>query len=66
MLNHSLIPEMHWLLMPPRTLIEIWEYGGGGGGLVAMSCLIIATPWTAAHKAPLSIGFSRQEYWNGL
>ena len=23
-------------------------------------------PWTVAHQAPLSIGFSRQEYWNGL
>ena len=25
-----------------------------------------ATPWTAAYQAPPSIGFSRQEYWNGL
>ena len=25
-----------------------------------------ATPWTAAHQAPLSIRFSRQGYWNGL
>jgi len=24
------------------------------------------TLWTAAHQAPLSKGFSRQEYWNGL
>ena len=24
------------------------------------------TPWTVAHQAPLSMGFSRQEYWNGL
>ena len=24
------------------------------------------TPWTVAHKTPLSIGFSRQEYWSGL
>ena len=64
MLNHSFIPEMHWLLMLHRTLIGIWEYGGGGGALVAMSCLIIGTPWTAGHQAPLSIEFSRQEYWN--
>ena len=33
---------------------------------VAQSCLISATPWTAAYQAPLSMGFSRQEYWNGL
>ena len=25
-----------------------------------------ATPWTVAHQAPLSMGFSRQEYWRGL
>ena len=24
------------------------------------------TPWTIAHQAPLSMGFSRQEYWSGL
>ena len=24
------------------------------------------TPWTAAHQAPLSMGFSRQGYWSGL
>ena len=24
-----------------------------------------ATPWTVAHQAPLSMGFSRQEYWSG-
>ena len=24
-----------------------------------------ATPWTVAHQAPLSVGFSRQEYWSG-
>ena len=27
---------------------------------------IFATPWTAAHQAPLSMGFSRQEYWSEL
>ena len=24
------------------------------------------TPWTAARQAPMSMGFSRQEYWSGL
>ena len=27
---------------------------------------LLATPWTAAHQAPPSMGFSRQEYWRGL
>ena len=26
----------------------------------------LVTPWTVAHQAPLSMGFSRQEYWSGL
>ena len=25
-----------------------------------------ATPWTVVHQGPLSVGFSRQEYWSGL
>ena len=33
---------------------------------VAQSCLTLATPWTAAHQAPPSMGFSRQEYWSGV
>ena len=40
--------------------------GGGGGGLVAKSCPTLATLWTVARQAPLSVGFSRQEYWSGL
>ena len=27
---------------------------------------LLATPWTTAYQAPLSMGFSRQEYWSGL
>ena len=27
---------------------------------------LFATPWTAAHQAPLSLGLSRQEYWSGV
>ena len=35
--------------------------------LSRFSCVrLCATPWTAAHQAPLSTGFSRQEYWSGL
>ena len=36
--------------------------------LVANSCLTLLWPQsrTVAHQAPLSIGFSRQEYWSGL
>ena len=34
---------------------------------VVLSCVrLLVTPWTAAHQAPLSREFSRQEYWRGL
>ena len=33
----------------------------------SLSCVrLFATPWTVAYQAPLSKGFSRQRYWNGL
>ena len=33
----------------------------------SLSCVqLFATPLTVAHQAPLSMGFSRQEYWSGL
>ena len=38
----------------------------GGGGLVTKSCPTLAIPWTVACQVPLSVGFSRQEYWSGL
>ena len=34
--------------------------------LVAKSCLTLATPHMVTHQAPLSMEFSRQEYWSGL
>ena len=34
--------------------------------LVAKSCPTLATAGTVAYQAPLSMGFSRQEYWSGL
>ena len=38
---------------------------GGGGGLITKSCLTLATPWSLACWAPLSMEFSRQEYDTG-
>ena len=37
-----------------------------GGGLVGKSCPTVVTLWTVACQAPLTMGFSRQEYWGGL
>ena len=35
--------------------------------MCVLSCVrLFATPWTVARQAPLSLEFSRQEYWSGL
>ena len=42
-------------------------FWNGENGEKSLSCVRpFATPWTVAHQAPLSMGFSRQEYWSGL
>ena len=35
-------------------------------GLVAKLCPTLLTSWTVACRAPLSMEFSREKYWNGL
>ena len=44
------------------------SYKGGAimNGMVLCSLRLFETPWTVALQAPLSMGFSRQEYWSGL
>ena len=62
-----------------RTLIfkdgymwmKVVNWLGKAGELLLLqsrfSCVrLCATPQTAAHQAPLSLGFSRQEHWSGL
>ena len=34
--------------------------------LIAQLCQLLATPWTVACQAPLSMDFSGQESWSGL
>ena len=66
----------------PTSLPRPWDSPGKNTGMgchfllqcmkekseseVAQSCQLLATPWAAAHQAPLSMGFSRQDYWNGI
>ena len=46
---------------------EISENAGGFTSCVSLSRVQpFGIPWTVAHQAPLSMGFSRQEYWSGL
>ena len=57
----------------PSTSLQFlwWLFHGILGGfllccVVSRSVRLFATSWTVAHQAPLSLGFSRQEYCSGL
>ena len=42
-------------------------WGVGSGAVKSLSRVrLLVTPWTVAYQAPPSMGFSRQECWNGL
>ena len=58
--NHiiSSEPGIHYLFLILKSLVQFSS--------VAQSCLTLCDPWTVAHQAPPSMGFSRQEYWSGL
>ena len=50
-----------------RVEPETWWYFSCACLLSRFSCVwLLATPWSGARQAPLSMGFSRQEYWSGL
>ena len=49
-----------------RIRLESEIKKGNDGDLVTKSCLTLATPWTVARQAPLSMEFSSQEYWSWL
>ena len=48
--------------------VRVGQFGSEGVCLCAHSAVSnsFMTPWTVAHQAPLSMEFSRQEYWSGL
>ena len=43
---------------------NVWKWKGKVKSL--SRAWLLATPWTAAHQAPPSMGFSRPEYWSGV
>ena len=42
------------------------ESKGGSHVCMLSGVRLFVTPWTVAGLTPLSMGFSRQEYWSGL
>ena len=59
--------QEHWSGLPfpsPMHESEKWKWKVKVKSLSYVR--LLATPWTAAYQAPLSMGFSRQEYWSGV
>ena len=54
--------ELNWI--PWRLIQAVFQ--SLSLSLVTKLCLTLATPWTVACQASLSMGFSRQKYWSGL
>ena len=59
-----------WLIVQCPSML-IWfpkepRASRRGCAQVTQSCPTLATPWTVARQAPLSMEFSRQEYWSSL
>ena len=58
-LQSSLYVPAHRIQSSPFIPTCVWAQ--------LFSCVwLLVTPWTVAHQAPLSMGFSRQEYWSGF
>ena len=55
-----------WLLGAGNIQDELGESSGVFVKVLLSRVQLFATPWTAACQAPLSMEFSRQEYWSGL
>ena len=52
---------LEWVAM---SFSNAWKWKGKAKLFSRVRLLV--TPWTAAYQAPLSTGFSRQEFWSGL
>ena len=50
----------------PQLIFHIITLSCACACSVPYSCLTLCNPWTIAHQAPLSVRFSRQEYWSEL
>ena len=71
--GNFLTQESNWGLLHSRRILYQLSYMGSPSSSMLLLLLsrfsrvrLCATPETAAHQAPPSLGFSRQEYWSGL
>ena len=61
-------PDLHFLQLAPTvsTFLRLLCYKASYSCVLSHCVQLFATSWTIAYQVPLSMGFSRQEYWSGL
>ena len=64
-LTLSLMMKSHIILFPEILFLSLYLIVYLQAQLLHLVRLFV-TPWTVAHQAPLSVEFSRQEYWSRL
>ena len=71
----GLLPPPSLSSLPGRSIssgyhphLHMWHlsYSAAAAAKSLSRVRLFVTPWTVAYQAPLSMGFSRQEYWSGL
>ena len=65
-LSHLLLFEVNTISSPLLQIKLLRHRIASAWCMRAQLCLTFATPWAVAHQAPPSVGYPRQEYWNGL
>ena len=63
---HPWISTWLTIVWTERWLLPIWSAVSSHHRNPGMAFGFIADTWAISHLAPLSLGFSRQEYWSGL
>ena len=64
--RHRILSEVVIHEQPILGIRQVWKYMRACILSRFNSVWLFATPWTVAHQTPLSVEFSRQEYWRGL
>ena len=58
--------QHHWMYLKCFSAVPIWDQSEEVKWKSLSHVWLFATPWSVACQAPLSMEFSRQEYWSGL
>ena len=65
-MSHFWLANILWTFLDKFSTVHMFHFFWPKGQCMLSCYWFFATLWTVACQAPLSMGFSRQEYWSGL